>query len=165
MKGIQRKPTDCARSNLLREAIWDLCKNQTLNESLLTFNQKNVETNAFDVQILVFVRCHLRTTPGLNNKCPNVWKPHKLFSSKFLRRIIPGIIAYPAGCTLVLYNPRKNKQQHITNPSKKTITSAGWWVLALTLTSFQQTIRPRLESRLGQSHNVNLLYLMCHNVT
>jgi len=37
-----------------------------------------------------------------------------------------GIIAYPAGCTLVLYNPRKNKQQHIANPSKKTITSVGW---------------------------------------
>ena len=119
----------------LRSEIELWCKNQTLNESVLTFNQKNVESNAFDVQILVFVRCHLHTTPGLNNKCPNVWKPHKLFSSKFLRQIIPGIIAYPAGCTLVLYNPRKNKQQHITNPSKKTITSAGWWVLVLALTS------------------------------
>ena len=41
---------------------------------------------------------------------------------------ISGIVAYPAGCTLVLYNPRKNKQQHIANPSKKTITSVGWWV-------------------------------------
>jgi len=37
-----------------------------------------------------------------------------------------GIIAYPAGCTVVLYNPRKNKQQHIANPGKKTITSVGW---------------------------------------
>jgi len=37
-----------------------------------------------------------------------------------------GLIAYPAGCTVVLYNPRKNKQQHIANPGKKTITSVGW---------------------------------------
>jgi len=37
-----------------------------------------------------------------------------------------GVIAYPAGCTVVLYNPRKNKQQHIANPGKKTITAVGW---------------------------------------
>ena len=39
---------------------------------------------------------------------------------------IAGVIAYPAGCTVVLYNPRKNKQQHIANPGKKTITAVGW---------------------------------------
>ncbi|GAB6031727.1 hypothetical protein CHUAL_009471 [Chamberlinius hualienensis] len=33
-----------------------------------------------------------------------------------------GIIIYPAGCVVVLYNPRKNKQGHILNASKKTIT-------------------------------------------
>lgn len=33
-----------------------------------------------------------------------------------------GLVAYPAGCVLVLYNTRKNKQQHILNSSKKTIT-------------------------------------------
>ena len=49
---------------------------------------------------------------------------------------ISGIVAYPAGCTLVLYNPRKNKQQHIANPSKKTITSVGWWVENIVSFSF-----------------------------
>ena len=43
--------------------------------------------------------------------------------------IFSGVIAYPAGCTVVLYNPRKNKQQHIANPGKKTITAVGWWVV------------------------------------
>ncbi|XP_077521792.1 WD repeat domain 62 [Amblyomma americanum] len=33
-----------------------------------------------------------------------------------------GLVAYPAGCVLVLYNTRKNRQQHILNVSKKTIT-------------------------------------------
>ncbi|KAH8027684.1 hypothetical protein HPB51_007234 [Rhipicephalus microplus] len=33
-----------------------------------------------------------------------------------------GLVAYPAGCVLVLYNTRKNRQQHILNASKKTIT-------------------------------------------
>jgi len=37
-----------------------------------------------------------------------------------------GLVAYPAGCTVVLFNPRKNKQQHIGNPGKKTITAVGW---------------------------------------
>ncbi|XP_037079636.1 mitogen-activated protein kinase-binding protein 1-like [Pollicipes pollicipes] len=34
-----------------------------------------------------------------------------------------GLVAYPAGCTVVLYNPKKNKQTHILNTSKKSITS------------------------------------------
>ncbi|KAH9375919.1 hypothetical protein HPB48_012559 [Haemaphysalis longicornis] len=33
-----------------------------------------------------------------------------------------GLVAYPAGCVLVLYNTRKNRQQHILSASKKTIT-------------------------------------------
>ena len=37
-----------------------------------------------------------------------------------------GLVAYPAGCTVVLYNPRKNKQSHITNGSRKTITSLAF---------------------------------------
>jgi len=37
-----------------------------------------------------------------------------------------GLVAYPAGCTVILYNPRKNKQQHIVNPGRKTITAVGW---------------------------------------
>ncbi|XP_040574255.1 uncharacterized protein Wdr62 isoform X3 [Lepeophtheirus salmonis] len=37
-----------------------------------------------------------------------------------------GIVAYPAGCTVVLYNPRKNRQSHVTNLSRKTITSVGF---------------------------------------
>jgi hypothetical protein len=49
----------------------------------------------------------------------------------FIHTCILGIVAYPAGCTVVLYNPRKNKQQHITNPSRKTITAVGWWVIPL----------------------------------
>ena len=40
--------------------------------------------------------------------------------------IFLGLVAYPAGCTVVLFNPRKNKQQHIGNPGKKTITAVGW---------------------------------------
>ncbi|KAF0297375.1 Mitogen-activated protein kinase-binding protein 1 [Amphibalanus amphitrite] len=34
-----------------------------------------------------------------------------------------GIVAYPAGCTVVLYNPKKNKQSHLLNTSRKPITS------------------------------------------
>ncbi|KAK2147296.1 hypothetical protein LSH36_561g03000 [Paralvinella palmiformis] len=33
-----------------------------------------------------------------------------------------GQIAYPAGCVVVLYNPRRNKQTHLVNTSKKAIT-------------------------------------------
>ena len=40
--------------------------------------------------------------------------------------LCPGIVAYPAGCTVVLYDCRNGKQQHIVNPGKKTITSVGW---------------------------------------
>ncbi|XP_060582895.1 mitogen-activated protein kinase-binding protein 1-like [Ruditapes philippinarum] len=35
-------------------------------------------------------------------------------------------IAYPAGCVVVLYNPKKNKQGHIFNVSKKTLTSLAF---------------------------------------
>ena len=34
-----------------------------------------------------------------------------------------GIVAYPAGCVSVIYNIRKNKQSHIVNSCRKTITS------------------------------------------
>lgn len=37
-----------------------------------------------------------------------------------------GIVAYPAGCTVVLYNTRKNRQSHIINASRKTITSLAF---------------------------------------
>ena len=37
-----------------------------------------------------------------------------------------GTIAYPAGCTVVLYNSELKQQQHIINPDKKTITCVGW---------------------------------------
>lgn len=37
-----------------------------------------------------------------------------------------GTIAYPAGCVVVLFNPRRNKQSHIFNTSKKTITSLSF---------------------------------------
>ncbi|XP_023335709.1 mitogen-activated protein kinase-binding protein 1 isoform X3 [Eurytemora carolleeae] len=37
-----------------------------------------------------------------------------------------GLVAYPAGCTVVLFNPRKNKQTHVGNPGRKTITAVGW---------------------------------------
>ncbi|XP_035215773.1 mitogen-activated protein kinase-binding protein 1-like isoform X2 [Stegodyphus dumicola] len=36
------------------------------------------------------------------------------------------IVAYPAGCVVVLYNVRKNKQSHILSSSKKTITSLAF---------------------------------------
>ncbi|XP_066991483.1 mitogen-activated protein kinase-binding protein 1 [Anabrus simplex] len=32
------------------------------------------------------------------------------------------LVAYPAGCTVVLFNPRKGRQQHLLNTSRKTIT-------------------------------------------
>lgn len=34
-----------------------------------------------------------------------------------------GLLAYPAGCVVVLLHPRKNKQTHIFNSSRKTITT------------------------------------------
>ncbi|KAF7656796.1 hypothetical protein LDENG_00035940, partial [Lucifuga dentata] len=34
-----------------------------------------------------------------------------------------GLVAYPAGCVVVLLNPRNNRQQHIINTSRKTITA------------------------------------------
>ena len=37
-----------------------------------------------------------------------------------------GLVAYPAGCTVVLYNTRKNRQNHVINPSRKTITSLAF---------------------------------------
>ncbi|XP_011303642.1 mitogen-activated protein kinase-binding protein 1 isoform X2 [Fopius arisanus] len=33
------------------------------------------------------------------------------------------LVAYPAGCTVVLFNPRKNTQTHVLNGSRKTVTS------------------------------------------
>ncbi|XP_042907111.1 mitogen-activated protein kinase-binding protein 1 isoform X2 [Parasteatoda tepidariorum] len=36
------------------------------------------------------------------------------------------IVAYPAGCVVVIYNLRKNKQGHILSSSKKTITSLSF---------------------------------------
>ncbi|KAF7286628.1 hypothetical protein GWI33_004661 [Rhynchophorus ferrugineus] len=37
-----------------------------------------------------------------------------------------GIIAYPAGCTVVLFNIRTEQQNHIINSSRKTITSLAY---------------------------------------
>uniref|UniRef100_A0AAR5Q0L6 MABP1/WDR62 second WD40 domain-containing protein n=1 Tax=Dendroctonus ponderosae TaxID=77166 RepID=A0AAR5Q0L6_DENPD len=37
-----------------------------------------------------------------------------------------GIVAYPAGCTVVLYNTRTEQQNHIINTSRKTITSLAY---------------------------------------
>ncbi|XP_072030662.1 uncharacterized protein [Amphiura filiformis] len=37
-----------------------------------------------------------------------------------------GLIAYPAGCVIVIFNPRNNKQTHIFNQSKKTITALAF---------------------------------------
>ncbi|XP_017555318.1 mitogen-activated protein kinase-binding protein 1 isoform X2 [Pygocentrus nattereri] len=37
-----------------------------------------------------------------------------------------GLVAYPAGCVVVLLNPKKNKQYHILNNSKKTITTLAF---------------------------------------
>ncbi|XP_033221790.1 mitogen-activated protein kinase-binding protein 1 isoform X2 [Belonocnema kinseyi] len=33
------------------------------------------------------------------------------------------LVAYPAGCTVVLFNPRKNTQTHVLNGCRKTVTS------------------------------------------
>lgn len=37
-------------------------------------------------------------------------------------------LCLPSRCTVVLYNPRKNRQTHITNSSRKTITCLGFSV-------------------------------------
>ncbi|XP_072555425.1 mitogen-activated protein kinase-binding protein 1 isoform X2 [Paramormyrops kingsleyae] len=37
-----------------------------------------------------------------------------------------GLVAYPAGCVVVLLNPKKNKQHHILNSSRKTITTVAF---------------------------------------
>uniref|UniRef100_A0A8C8SWX3 Mitogen-activated protein kinase binding protein 1 n=1 Tax=Pelusios castaneus TaxID=367368 RepID=A0A8C8SWX3_9SAUR len=37
-----------------------------------------------------------------------------------------GLVAYPAGCVVVLFNPRKTKQHHILNSSRKTITALAF---------------------------------------
>ncbi|XP_037690172.1 mitogen-activated protein kinase-binding protein 1 isoform X2 [Choloepus didactylus] len=37
-----------------------------------------------------------------------------------------GLVAYPAGCVVVLFNPRKHKQHHILNCSRKTITALAF---------------------------------------
>ncbi|XP_037342592.2 mitogen-activated protein kinase-binding protein 1 isoform X2 [Pungitius pungitius] len=37
-----------------------------------------------------------------------------------------GLLAYPAGCVVVLLNPRKNKQLHIFNSSRKAITTLAF---------------------------------------
>ncbi|XP_010623053.1 mitogen-activated protein kinase-binding protein 1 isoform X1 [Fukomys damarensis] len=37
-----------------------------------------------------------------------------------------GLVAYPAGCVVVLFNPRKHKQHHILNSSRKTITAVAF---------------------------------------
>ncbi|XP_015206199.2 mitogen-activated protein kinase-binding protein 1 isoform X1 [Lepisosteus oculatus] len=37
-----------------------------------------------------------------------------------------GLMAYPAGCVVVLLNPKKNKQHHILNSSRKTITALSF---------------------------------------
>uniref|UniRef100_G3PG87 Mitogen-activated protein kinase binding protein 1 n=1 Tax=Gasterosteus aculeatus aculeatus TaxID=481459 RepID=G3PG87_GASAC len=37
-----------------------------------------------------------------------------------------GLVAYPAGCVVVLLNPKKKRQHHIINTSRKTITSLSF---------------------------------------
>ncbi|XP_015230422.1 PREDICTED: mitogen-activated protein kinase-binding protein 1 isoform X2 [Cyprinodon variegatus] len=37
-----------------------------------------------------------------------------------------GLLAYPAGCVVILLNPRKNKQHHIFNSSRKAITTLAF---------------------------------------
>ncbi|XP_040016095.2 mitogen-activated protein kinase-binding protein 1-like isoform X2 [Gasterosteus aculeatus] len=37
-----------------------------------------------------------------------------------------GLVAYPAGCVVVLLNPQKKRQHHIINTSRKTITSLSF---------------------------------------
>ncbi|XP_033883197.3 WD repeat-containing protein 62-like isoform X2 [Acipenser ruthenus] len=37
-----------------------------------------------------------------------------------------GLVAYPAGCVVVLLNPKKNKQSHILNASRKTFTALAF---------------------------------------
>ncbi|XP_076129338.1 mitogen-activated protein kinase-binding protein 1-like [Alosa pseudoharengus] len=37
-----------------------------------------------------------------------------------------GLVAYPAGCVVVLLNPKKNRQQHIVNTSRKAVTTLAF---------------------------------------
>nr|XP_032525672.1 mitogen-activated protein kinase-binding protein 1-like [Danaus plexippus plexippus] len=36
------------------------------------------------------------------------------------------LVAYPAGCTVVLYNVRKNRQSHVLNASRKSVTCVAF---------------------------------------
>ncbi|XP_064295822.1 WD repeat-containing protein 62-like isoform X1 [Phalacrocorax carbo] len=37
-----------------------------------------------------------------------------------------GLLAYPAGCVVVILNPRDNRQRHILNPSRKTLSALAF---------------------------------------
>lgn len=47
-------------------------------------------------------------------------------SSSLACDLTTGLVAYPAGCVVVLCNPKKNKQSHILNASRKAICSLAF---------------------------------------
>ncbi|XP_069764244.1 mitogen-activated protein kinase-binding protein 1-like isoform X2 [Narcine bancroftii] len=47
-------------------------------------------------------------------------------SSSLACDLTTGLVAYPAGCVVVLYNPKKNKQTHILNASRKAVCSLAF---------------------------------------
>ncbi|XP_078097750.1 mitogen-activated protein kinase-binding protein 1-like isoform X2 [Mustelus asterias] len=47
-------------------------------------------------------------------------------SSSLACDLTTGLVAYPAGCVVVLCNPKKNKQTHILNASRKAVSSLAF---------------------------------------
>ncbi|XP_033096520.1 mitogen-activated protein kinase-binding protein 1-like isoform X2 [Anneissia japonica] len=56
-----------------------------------------------------------------------------------------GLIAYPAGCAVVLFNPRKNRQSFIINHSKKTITTLAFSADGKNLVTGESGHRPAVR--------------------
>eukprot|EP00794_Sanderia_malayensis_P013288 gene13288-14663_t len=56
-----------------------------------------------------------------------------------------GIIAYPAGCVIVLFNSRTNTQSHIINPEKKTLTAVAFSKDGKYLASGESGHNPRVR--------------------
>ncbi|XP_065055995.1 mitogen-activated protein kinase-binding protein 1-like isoform X4 [Rhopilema esculentum] len=65
-----------------------------------------------------------------------------------------GMLAYPAGCVIVLFNSRTNSQSHIFNPEKKTLTALAFSSDGKYLASGESGHNPRVRVwELGETIN------------
>uniref|UniRef100_UPI00398E5FA1 mitogen-activated protein kinase-binding protein 1-like isoform X2 n=1 Tax=Pristiophorus japonicus TaxID=55135 RepID=UPI00398E5FA1 len=85
------------------------------------------------------IRNLLRSPPALNLRRSRAAKPvteritlDKVLgitassSSSLACDLTTGLVAYPAGCVVVLCNPKKNKQTHILNASRKAVSALAF---------------------------------------